>query len=291
MAAGVSPRPVQKMEKPLRVRRRALALAVAAPLVGLPLFAAGPAFADSVAPGATLQTYMAILKPVPLNGENSASGTIVVWLTGNVAIIREQVSGLAWSALPYPHVQAIHGGSMGACPNSSADTDGDGVINTTEAQAVSGPAQTTLSVGRGGTKPASRADITVAPRGSSFGYDRTLTLDAATVSSLRQGSGVVVVGGLDPSTAPQAASTSMSELVPTLPLAATAPALCGTLVAAQMAAVPLGAPATGGGSTAGTQDTGLIALGGASIVAAAGMLAYRRRSRVAGSCGSAAASS
>lgn len=42
---------------------------------------------------------------------------------------------------------------------------------------------------------------------------------------------------------------------------------------------PSGAPNTGGGATAGLQDQGLIGLGAASLVAAAGVVAYERRRR------------
>lgn len=264
------------------VGRRTFALAAAVPLVGLPLvIAAGPAFAGQTATGAGPQTYMASLKPVPLNGQNNASGSVSLTLNGNVATIHETASGLAATFMggPFPHVQHIHGGAMGTCPTASADANGDGVINTTEAQPEYGAIQTTLSVGSGGTTPADGTNTKIAPSGASFTYDRTITLDAATVSSLQKGIAVIVVHGLDPATAPKAAGTSPSELVPSLPLAATSPAICGTLVASQMSGVPTGGAATGGGSTAGLEDTGLIALGGASLVAAAGVgvLGYRRR--------------
>ena len=41
--------------------------------------------------------------------------------------------------------------------------------------------------------------------------------------------------------------------------------------------VPVGAPQTGGGGTAGLQDATLFAAGGAAILAGLGSLAYRRR--------------
>jgi hypothetical protein len=41
--------------------------------------------------------------------------------------------------------------------------------------------------------------------------------------------------------------------------------------------VPTGAPATGGGGTAGIQDGLLFGLGGAALLAGAGSIAYRRR--------------
>jgi hypothetical protein len=41
--------------------------------------------------------------------------------------------------------------------------------------------------------------------------------------------------------------------------------------------VPVGAPATGGGGTAGLQDPLLFGLGGAAILVGAGSIGYRRR--------------
>jgi hypothetical protein len=46
---------------------------------------------------------------------------------------------------------------------------------------------------------------------------------------------------------------------------------------APSASVPLGAPETGGGGTAGVQDGLLFGIGGAAILAGLGSLAYRRR--------------
>jgi hypothetical protein len=236
--------------------------------MALPLLAAAtPAFA---ADGG--QTYTANLAPVPLNGQSSASATLTLSLNGDVATIHEQATGLAQTFMnaPFPHVQHIHGGAMGVCPSASADLNGDGLITTTEGQPEYGAIQTTLSTS-GDTSPAAGTNVKTAPSGSSFTYDRTITLDAATVASIQKGIGVIVIHGLDPATAPKAATTEKSELVPSLPQAATAPALCGSLVSAA------GAPATGGGSTSGLEDGGLLALGGIGLAAAGGALAYRRR--------------
>jgi len=175
-------------------------------------------------------TYHATLQPVPLNGANSASGTLTLDLNGNVATISEQVSGLAsmFMGAPFPHVQHIHGGAMGTCPTASADTNQDKVISTTEGAPAYGGILTTLSVS-GGTTPASGTDIKIAPSGASINYSRTITLDQATLTAIQGGTAVIVVHGLDPATAAPAATSSKSELVPSLPLAATSPALCGTL--------------------------------------------------------------
>ena len=86
------------------------------------------------------------------------------------------------------------------------------------------------------------------------------------MASLKAGTAVIVVHGLDPATWP-AAQAEQERARASLPLAATSPALCGTLTASQMSSVPTGSAATGGGSTAGVEDPGLLA-GGAALVAA-----------------------
>ncbi|MEO9240605.1 MAG: hypothetical protein ABI418_21245, partial [Jatrophihabitantaceae bacterium] len=132
------------------------------------------------------------------------------------------------------------------------------------------------------TSPAAGTTLTVAPSGASYDYNRTITLDAKTLASLKAGTAVVVVHGLDPATLSKTAQGEKSDLVPSLPLAATSPALCGTLTAAQMGAVPGGSAGTGGGSTAGLQDETLLGAGGLLLAAGAvaGGLALRRRTAV-----------
>jgi hypothetical protein len=65
-----------------------------------------------------------------------------------------------------------------------------------------------------------------------------------------------------------AAAASKSNV----PLEATAPNGCGILEA-----MPSGAPATGGGSTAGIEAAGFLALGVAAVVAAGGTFAFATR--------------
>ena len=83
---------------------------------------------------------------------------------------------------------------------------------------------------------------------------------------------MIVVHGLDPATLSQQAQNEPSDLVPSLPLAATSPALCGTL-----SAMPAGGPMTGNGSTAGTEDLGLFGVGGGLLAAAAGAALWLRK--------------
>ena len=217
------------------------------------------------------QSYQATLDPLNHSG---GSGMATVTVHGRTADIHVTWSGLAstFGGNPYPHVQHIHIGGQGTCPGPSADKNGDGVISTTEGGPAYGGVSTTLSV-KGDTSPNAATDIKIAPSGSSTDYRRTIRLSSDTLSSLRDGTGVVVVHGLDPATLSKRAQKEKSDLVPSLPLAATSPALCGTLTA-----MPTGGVATGTGSTAGLEDAGLLGAGGAMVAAGAvGGAVTRRR--------------
>ena len=253
------------------------ALLIAAPSIAMGIAVMAM---PGIASAADSSSYQAQLNA--LNG-SGASGTVMLQLSGDQLTVTEKVTGLAetFNGAPYPHVQHIHIGAKGECPTPAADTDGDGVISTTEGGPSYGAIGTTLSTS-GDTSPAAGTTLTVAPSGGSFDYNRTFTVDAATMDSLKAGTAVVVVHGLDPATLPAAAQSKPSDLVPSLPLAATSPALCGALTASQMGSMPSGAAATGGGSTSGVEDQGLLVLGGGLLAAgaAAGGLALRRRSSV-----------
>ena len=251
--------------------RKTALLAASSVAVGVGLLAM-----PGIASAADASSYQAQLGA--LNG-SGASGTFMLSLNGSTASITEHVDGLAatFSGQPYPHVQHIHIDAKGQCPGTSADTSKDGVISTTEGAPFYGGIGTTLSTS-GDTSPAAGTTLTVAPSGASFDYNRSFDLDAKTLASIKAGTAVIVVHGLDPAKTPQASQSEKSDLVPSLPLAATSPALCGSLTASQMS-VPNGSAATGGGGTAGLQHEGLIG-GGVALVAAgalAGGLAMRRR--------------
>jgi len=214
-----------------------------------------------------------------LNALNGSGGSGSVWITvnGDQAKITEHWSGLASKFMggPFPHVQHIHIGGQGRCPTMSADKNNDGVISTPEAAASYGAIGTTLSV-KGDTSPKAGTDVKIAPGGSSTDYSRTITLDSKTMRSLRDDTAVVVVHCLDPSTLSAKAQKEKSPLVPSLPLAATAPALCGPLHA-----MPATGPDTGTGSTAGVEHGGIIG-GGTALLLTAGAAALwmqRRTSR------------
>lgn len=259
------------MISPLTKTTKALGLLAPAALLALPFATAAPAAASAAAP----TTYQAALAPMNMS---TASGTFMLQLDGNSATITEDVRGAAATFMdaPYPHVQHIHIDGMGVCPDKSADADGDGVVSTTEGAPSYGKIGTTLGVS-GDTSPAAGTDVKIAPSGAEFHYSRTITLDAATLASVQGGTAVIVVHGLDPATLSQKAQDAKSDLVPALPLAATSPMLCAPLKASQMSQVPAGSADTGGGATSGVRDPWLFGLGGATLLAAGGAFALRRR--------------
>jgi hypothetical protein len=241
----------------------------------LPLAAAAVPFALMAAPAqaASGNTYQATLDPL---NHSSGSGMAMITLNGNTADVKLSWSGLAatFNGAAYPHVEHIHIAGQGQCPTTAADKNGDGVISTTEGGPAYGGIGTTLSV-KGDTSPKAGTDIKIAPGGSSTNYHRTIQLSNAAATSVRNGSGVVVVHGLDPATLSKKAQNEKSDLVPSLPLAATSPALCGVLSAS-----PSGGVATGSGSTAGVEDLGLLAAGGGLVALGGGVFGLRRRTTV-----------
>jgi len=241
---------------------RAVALAAAA--AGLAMVPAGAAHADGA------QTYTATLNSI--NG-SGGSGMLKLNLSGDQATVTENWSGLAaqFGGGAYPHVQHIHIDGKGTCPTSSADKNGDGIVDTVEGQPAYGGIGATLST-KGSTSAKAATNIKIAPGGSSTNYHRTITLDSKTADAVRNGSAVIVVHGLDPSTLTKKAQKEKSNLVPSLPLAATSPALCGALTS-----MPAGAPQTGTGSTAGVEHRGMFALGGGLVTMAGAVLLMRRR--------------
>jgi hypothetical protein len=254
----------------------ALALGGAA---GLALAAAAPAASAEGDPAAERTvTYQARLRPL---NHQTGSGRLTLRLRGSTATITERYSGLAATldGRPYPHLQHIHGGARGMCPPASADRNGDGVISTAEGKPYYGPIQATLSV-KGDITPQGGTDLRNAPKGPSTRYERTITLSPAAVASLHKGIAVVVVHGDDPRTLGRKARNAKSELVPSLPLAVTSPALCGVLKA-----IPAGGAGTGTGSAATGNTRGVWVLGAGAGVFGVGALArvlvVRRRDRAA----------
>lgn len=246
------------------MRRTLQALLPLAAAAALPLAFAPSAQADED------WTYQATLNEI--NG-SGGSGMLTLTLHGNQATVNESWSGLAstFDGGPYPHVQHAHIAGQGTCPTPSADKNGDRIVDTVEGQTAYGMIGTTFST-KGDTSAKAGTNVKIAPAGPSTHYQRTFTMNADTVQSVKDGTAVVVVHGLDPTTLSKKAADAKSNLVPSLPLAATAPALCGTL-----SAMPQGGPDTGTGSTAGPENIAMGALGGGLLAVAGVAYGVRRR--------------
>ncbi|GAB2603569.1 hypothetical protein GCM10009696_06310 [Kocuria himachalensis] len=209
---------------------------------------------------------------------SGTTGQAMVEVQGNQATVTVDVSGAAETFMdgPFPHAQHIHIQGQGTCPGPEADTDGDGVVNTTEGHPSYGMIGTSLTT-EGDTSPDSGLAVERFPGGSAYSYERTFELDGPTTEALKSGTAVIVVHGVDPAKMPAAAAEKMSDLDPALPAAATLPAACGTLTAAQMGAMPEGGADTGVAQETGS-TTQTAALGGGILAAAAGAAwALRRR--------------
>ncbi|WP_323960719.1 hypothetical protein GC088_03970 [Arthrobacter sp. JZ12] len=247
-------------------------LAVPTIAMGMLAFGGAPALADDHA-----ASYSSTLGQ--LNG-TTGSGSITMDVQGNQATVNLTVNGLAETFMdgPYPHVQHIHGGAQGVCPTPENDENGDGIVSVSEGAGGYGGIVTTLSTS-GDTSPAAGLDLTLGGQGGSYTVSRTFEVNADTKAALEAGTAVVVVHGLDPATAgvSEEVFNSPSDLNPDLPLGATSPALCGTLMASQMGAMPQGGADTGVEQQTGS-NLGMIALGGGLVLAAAagGTYAVRR---------------
>lgn len=255
-----------------------------APVLALTAFglAAGPAAASTGGSSDSGEgsTYEAELGAI---NDSGASGDIMITLKGNQAMVTEHVKGLAktFDDGPYPHVQHIHVKPKGnaECPTASADKDGDGIVNTPEGAPAYGMVATTLT-DSGDTSADAAVDVKHAGiMGASATYKRTIDLDDKTRDAIKDGRATVVVHGLDPENLSKKVQDAKSPLDDSLPQAATAPALCGTLADSQMGQAPKGGPETGGGSTAGNDEPVMLAAGGGLLAAAGAVFAISRRKK------------
>jgi hypothetical protein len=251
------------------INKKAALVMVPALALGMSVLGASAAHADG---GSSFQAQLH-----PLN-KSGGTGVAMVTLNGNRVTVDAKVSGLAekFGNGLYPHVAHIHDMGSGECPTPSADKNDDQVVSTPEGVPFYGGIGATLTK-TGDTSPKSALDVKRPfGQGGHFNYHRTFTLDAATLAEVKKDNAVIVVHGLDPAKlSKKAQKEDSSPLTKDLPLAATAPALCGPLHASQMS-MPNGAAGTGGGSAQGT-DAGLLAAGGSMLLAAGAALVARRR--------------
>lgn len=253
-------------------------------LLFAPALALGMAALGAAAPASAATNEWSWQADLGQVNDSGATGSAMVTVKGTQLTVDIRASGLAktFSDAPYPHVGHIHIDGGKGCPPADADKNDDGVVSVPEGAPYYGTIGTTLS-SSGDTSANSALDVKRAVgQGSSIDYHRTFTVNQDTLASLKKGTAEVVVHGLDPATlSKKAQGEDSSPLTKDLPLAATAPALCGALHASQMT-MPNGAAATGGGAAAQGPQAGLLALGGSMILAAgAASVVIRRRTALA----------
>ncbi|GAA2678001.1 hypothetical protein GCM10010400_46420 [Streptomyces aculeolatus] len=255
--------------------RTLAALAVLAPIAAL----APPALADGTSAengGGRAVTLHAQLDPFKVN-KVTGHGTAQVRLDGNEAHVKMQVSGLLAGA---PHAQHFHIAAKGVCPPDSAAKvrNGKRFLNTTDGVPFYGTIGTSLTT-TGDTSPDSGLAVDRFPVGPDYGYERTIALSDAAAQSLRAGTGVVVVHGIDyNNNGKYDDNLGPSDLDPKLPAEATNPALCGPLK--KSAAGPVhggqGGSQLASSSTPGT-TTAVMGTGATLLAGAGGALLLRRR--------------
>lgn len=192
--------------------------------------------------------------------DSGSTGTATATLDGNQLTIEIESSGLVPNA---PHAQHLHIGGTNMCPDMSADTNGDGVLTTTEGQPSYGPIRVSLTT-TGDVTDASGLAVDRFPSADANGnlsYSRTFELPAG-VTAADIPNAVVVQHGVD-SDASGTYDGPGSDLDPAVPLEATLPANCGphedSAGGSAVASPTTGAGGAGGASTSPTPASGLSA--------------------------------
>lgn len=209
--------------------------------------------------------------------QSGVSGTGMVTLEGNSATVMIEASGLLAGS---PHAQHFHIGALGTCPTDADDVDGDGFVSTSEGAEEYGAIGTSLTT-EGDTSPDSGLAIDRFPTADdgTVTYERTFDITTDVQEAFAAGTAVLVLHGVDKNGSGTYDGDIMSDLDPSLPMEATAPAACGPLKMAQMGTAPAGGAETGAGSTAGAEQQTAMGIGALALTgaAAAGAIAYRRR--------------
>ena len=247
--------------------RKAFALpTVAIAAAAFPLLTMSAAYADHEG------SYQADL--AALNG-SGVSGTGMVTFEGNQATVMIDASGLLQGS---PHAQHFHIGAEGTCPTDADDEDGDGFVSVTEGAPFYGGIGASLTT-EGDTSPDSGLAIDRFPTEGDIAYERTFEVSDDVVAAFEAGTAVLVLHGIDKDGSGAYDGDVMSDLEPSLPMEATAPAACGSFTSSQMGTMPEGGAETGAGSTAGIEQQAAIGVGSLALAgaAAAGAIAYRRR--------------
>jgi hypothetical protein len=256
--------------------------AVTVPVLGLAAL-----FSSTGVASAAEGSAQAELSPVPVGAAEGASGTAMVEVEGTTLSFTLAAQGLLDGA---PHAAHIHFGADARheCPtdadNNAAPLEGETNeaehFTTTEGAPAYGDIVVSLTLS-GDTTPESGLAVDRFESAGEFEYmraDAQVTEEVG--AAITSGEAIVVVHGVDydgDGTYTADGERGPSDLDPALPGEATDPALCGVLNASQMGDMPSGGVSTGGGSTTGTENAGLIGLGAAAVVGGGVALIARRR--------------
>ncbi len=185
--------------------------------------AAGPVLAAS-------GTFIANTRPVPHTASGSGlnvSGTATFELQSKKLTAHIEASGLSPDL---PHLMHIHGviGAQNDCPDSSADENGDGFIDTADGLPAYGPVVVTFST-TGDTSAAAAFNLEVAVEADGNGhidYTRTFTIPKAVAKDIANLH--VVIHGADLNGSGDYDGV-ISSLGMGIPLEAELPVSCGTI--------------------------------------------------------------
>ncbi|MEU5240224.1 hypothetical protein ACH4UR_04150 [Streptomyces lydicus] len=255
-------------------RRAALAALPAA--LALTVALASPAAADG---NGAYQINLAQLN------NSGSKGVAMLSLKGNQLTVKIESEGLVPGQ---PHAQHLHGSTDGHdfhCPDPSADTNGDGVIDNTEATVDYGNINISLTTsGSTDAKDSALAvdRMPVADARGKLSYERTLTVSQAVVDHIKDLH--IVQHGIDRNgnNKYDFDGAGKSELDPKLPQEATAPTNCGEVQGAAVGSIPVGGVETGTGPVDGAAgSTGVpgaaLAAGGLAAAATGALVVLRRR--------------
>ncbi len=171
--------------------------------------------------------FAGILRPVPTNHVRGI-GFARIWTQGRYAHVSVLVFGLQRNS---PHAMSIHVNGVGQCPGPGRATrhNGHRTISATDGARSYGAVGTALTT-RGDASPRSALALARFPRNGNFLYSRTIRLTNSVRNNLIRHRAVIVVHGISYNRNNRYDRVlGASELDPSLPREATAPALCGAL--------------------------------------------------------------
>jgi hypothetical protein len=203
-----------------------IAAASAAPVLLAFAAASGSQAVAAAHTGGDPSVFTTSLDPVPTNRVD-AHGSASVRLDGDTAWVTVRVRGL----ITAPHAMHIHAKGEGECPEADDATKHNGrrSMSTTDGLGDYGPVGTSLTT-RGDTSPASALAIARFPQVGTYTYTLSIKLTHDMAMAVRHENAVIVVHGIDYNGNKKYDYVlGVSDLSASLPMEATAPALCGPL--------------------------------------------------------------